>query len=58
MPINYENDSEYTNKNEEDQDKRDATAAKLEALKKENVMGFDEFISKEGIGGVYSKNSK
>jgi len=41
MPINYENDSDYTNRNEEDQDKREATRAKLEALKKENVMDFE-----------------
>lgn len=59
MPIHYENDAEYKNKNEEAQDKKDVTLAKLEAANKANVMDFDEFLAKEGIGdAVHSKNRK
>ncbi len=55
MPINYENDSDYQNTNEENQDRRDATLAKHDSLKKENVMDFDEFIAQEGIGECHTR---
>lgn len=59
MPIYYENDSEYTSREEESADRRDAIKAKLEAMNKENIMDFDDFITKEGIGGVvHSKDRK
>ena len=59
MPTYYQNDSDYTNEDEENQDKRDATQAKLETIKKEKIMDFDEFIIKERIGdAIYSKNHK
>lgn len=59
MPIHYEHDAEYKNKNEEAQDKMDANLAKLEAINKVNVMDFDEFLAKEGIGdAIHSKNRK
>lgn len=59
MPIHYEHDSEYKNKNEEAQDKMDATLAKLETVNKANVMDFDEFLAKERIGdAIHSKNRK
>ncbi len=55
MPINYENDSDYQNTNEENQDRRDATLAKHDSLKKGNVMDFDEFIAKEGVGECHTQ---
>lgn len=59
MPKYYQHDSEYANKNEEDQDKREASQAKLQSLNKAAVMDFDEFIAEEGIGdAIYSKNRK
>lgn len=59
MPIYYEHDSEYESKNEEAQDKREANQAKLESLNKADIMDFDEFVVKEGIGdAVHSKNRK
>lgn len=59
MPIHYEHDSDYEDKNEEAQDKRDAARAKLELLNKANIMDFDGFVAKEGIGdAIHSKNRK
>lgn len=59
MPIHYEHDAEYKSKNEEAQDKMDATLSKMESVNKASVMDFDEFLAKEGVGdAVHSKNRK
>ncbi|SBS33472.1 hypothetical protein MSP8887_02158 [Marinomonas spartinae] len=59
MPIHYKNDTDYNIKGEEEQDKRDATLAKLESLDEKNIMDFDEFVQKEGIGNdLRSQNRK
>jgi hypothetical protein len=59
MPTHYEHDSEYESKNEELQDKVEATQSKLESLNKTSIMDFDDFVDKEGIGdALHSKDRK
>lgn len=59
MPIYYAQDLDYKTTDEEVQDMREATLAKLESLGNENIMDFDEFLAKEGIcDALFGKNYK
>lgn len=59
MPLHYENEPDYESKEEEEQDIRDANQSKLQTMKKQNIMSFDDFLEKEELaGGIHSKNSK
>jgi len=49
MPIYYQIDKDYSNKEEEISDMHEAIKSKIDVLKPENIKDFDEFLKNEGI---------